>query len=697
MNVVVTNINFNNGCIYIEGKADFILEEESCFFSIRRRESEHGIEYTENHFFSIKASGKTFSFKKNIDLLFKEASIENNLIWDLFLICNGTYIKLKTDSSSDFKAKSYYLLDNNLFKAKPYITGYKGVSIYVIRNDIKALMQDAEFNQGTLNVSFYLEQLQEVNLEEKIVSLILKKREQESLFEYYETKMLETNVNQGIFKFSMNIDQMFKDYKLSSNMIWDAFVKIQDSNGVEIEMPLLDTISNKSKFGYHTFKHNDLFRVKPYITGLDNLALFIREKEFIIESSDFKFENNTLYVEGEISSKEYNVLDFDENGTYVVFKKRYTANGEPLYFDEIAKGLNILNGKFKMDVNVSELLKKQKIRQKDVWDIFIRLMTLDGRIIDVELKPEKRLEKNLYMYEVMAGNNEWKFKPYINAKKSFSIYFLDSGKVVEESLKIAVLGSCFSRNAFNSGEYFNPGYKKNYNCNLTQFHSSIVSIMSKPIHIDMERLEGVTDKNKEFIRCDFEKDFFDKLKEAKPDYLIVDLYADAARDLIRLNDESYISASLVLRESPYFKELGAYERIGHSNNQLYFEIWKEHMEKFARKVKEILPEERIILNTGGFTYKYIDRDNKVKKFSCPEIIKRNNYFWDILNGWFVNCIPNCKVLDLKDTNYIGHYNHPFGNTFSHYQPGYYKEFMNRLNKSIMQDLQNKIHNSLERD
>ncbi|MGQ0516652.1 DUF6270 domain-containing protein, partial [Bacillus sp. D-CC] len=107
----------------------------------------------------------------------------------------------------------------------------------------------------------------------------------------------------------------------------------------------------------------------------------------------------------------------------------------------------------------------------------------------------------------------------------------------------------------------------------------------------MERLEGVTDKNKEFIRCDFEKDFFDKLKEAKPDYLIVDLYADAARDLIKLNDESYISASLVLRESPYFKELGEYKHIGHSNNQLYFEIWKEYMEKFARKVKEILPEE----------------------------------------------------------------------------------------------------------
>lgn len=118
------------------------------------------------------------------------------------------------------------------------------------------------------------------------------------------------------------------------------------------------------------------------------------------------------------------------------------------------------------------------------------------------------------------------------------------------------------------------------------------------------------------------------------------------------------------------------------------------MEKFAEKVKEILPEDRIILNIGGFTYKYVDIDGTVKKFSRPETIKRNNYFWDLLNGWFIQCIPNCKIINLKDTNYIGQHNHPFGNTFSHYQPGYYKEFMSRLNKLVMQDLQKEVHGSL---
>ncbi|MGQ0519409.1 hypothetical protein ACT453_61785, partial [Bacillus sp. D-CC] len=49
---------------------------------------------------------------------------------------------------------------------------------------------------------------------------------------------------------------------------------------------------------------------------------------------------------------DVNVTFSSKSSTYIVFKKRYTANGEPLYFEEIIKDLNILNGKFKLDVNV---------------------------------------------------------------------------------------------------------------------------------------------------------------------------------------------------------------------------------------------------------------------------------------------------------------------------------------------------------
>lgn len=41
---------------------------------------------------------------------------------------------------------------------------------------------------------------------------------------------------------------------------------------------------------------------------------------------------------------------------------------------------------------------------------------------------------------------------------------------------------------------------------------------------------------------------------------------------------------------------------------------------------EILPESKIILNKGRFTYKYIDINGEIKFFGDQELIERNNYF-----------------------------------------------------------------------
>lgn len=118
----------------------------------------------------------------------------------------------------------------------------------------------------------------------------------------------------------------------------------------------------------------------------------------------------------------------------------------------------------------------------------------------------------------MSTNPSFKFKPYVNGQGHFSFYFIDSNKHQHDAVKVAVLGSCFSRNPFNSTSYFNPSYKKNYSCVLTQFHSSIVSMVSTPREIDIDKMDDVTAYNKYFIQNDFEKNFFDQVSELKPDY-----------------------------------------------------------------------------------------------------------------------------------------------------------------------------------
>ncbi|MFY0746341.1 hypothetical protein, partial [Campylobacter sp. LH-2024] len=73
-----------------------------------------------------------------------------------------------------------------------------------------------------------------IKLDEKTVRLTFKKREQEGLFEYYESKVIEVESTQNPIEFSVDIDQLFEDYELHQRMIWDTFIEIQNSKGVGI-------------------------------------------------------------------------------------------------------------------------------------------------------------------------------------------------------------------------------------------------------------------------------------------------------------------------------------------------------------------------------------------------------------------------------------------------------------------------------
>jgi hypothetical protein len=696
MRAWITGMDFNNGMLNLSGRAEEVELTDAASLCLRRREIEHGVEYPEEFNFSLNIQGDQFSFEKDINELFRGVPIQNDNIWDMFLLVDDTYTKLEVESSGTFAAKDYVLLDNKLFKAKPYITGEKGVSIYALQNTIKSEAAYASFVQGVFGLSLEVssDAIAAPEWENYAIKLLIKKREQEKLFEYYETKTFEPVAGTNPADFSLDLNALFEDAELKKNVVWDVFVEVSCEAGLSVEMPLMVANNKKSlyNFSYFNFTHNDLFRIKPYVTGKNNFALFIRSNEINASFTALQFENNKLNIEGVISSGEYEVLNLNELESFLVLKKRFVVGRESQYFTEKVIPLPILNNYFKSDLSLSETFQDEVIRHSDVWDIFIRVTTLAGRTMDVMVTPTIELQKQTVAYELLESNHLFKLKPYINGQGMYSLYFIDSNKNQKDAVKVAVLGSCFSRNPFNSQSYFNPGYKKNYSVALTQFHSSLISIMAKPFTLDVDKLDDVSDYNKQFIVNDFEKNFFELIAQTKPDYLIVDLYADACRDVIKMDEETYVSASLALRQSKYFKNFVEYEVITHHNNDQYFELWTKYMSMFTEKIKEYFPEDRIILNMGGFTYRYKDTDGSTKKFPREHVIQRNNYFWDKLNATFMQNIPGCKVMNLRDTPYIGQHDHPFGNTFSHYQSGYYKEFMNRLNKMVLQDLQKEVKN-----
>ena len=74
-------------------------------------------------------------------------------------------------------------------------------------------------------------------------------------------------------------------------------------------------------------------------------------------------------------------------------------------------------------------------------------------------------------------------------------------------IRIAVLGSCYSRNMFNSGEYFNPNYKDIYDVVFTQFHSSVISAVSSPVNLNYSSEKYIKDSQLQYVKRDFQKIF----------------------------------------------------------------------------------------------------------------------------------------------------------------------------------------------
>lgn len=461
---------------------------------------------------------------------------------------------------------------------------------------------------------------------------------------------------------------------------WDVFVNICSKDGNECyNLPLeIDSVVKKQAFRYTQLKTNDLFYIKPYVTGDNRLAIYQSNMLHKVRAIDIIEDNESVKID--IGLEIFNDQKIDDLNL-VIKRREKTGNGYE-YYEEFIYDVEESGDRYIARINKKSLSHKHILRDKEVWDFFIRLKSGNNKS-DLQLNISKQYKKKFSYFNIRYKDKNMEGKLFINGSSQLSLYTIDGKNRC--AIRVAVLGTCFSRNAFNSSQYFNPDYKKIYECVYTQFHSSLISLVSKPVSLDIKELESLKESDRKFVEVDFDKSFFNKLKESGAEYLILDLYSDASKSILKIDGDRYISCSYILEDSKYIKKLENSKIIDHTNNDEYFEVWKVAVGDFIQKLKSILPEDKIILNKGRFTPTYFDENREVKSFSDPQLISRNNHFWDKLDNYVMHLIPKAKVIDLTDTSYIGDATYPFGKSFSHYESGYYKEFLNRLNSLVISD------------
>lgn len=259
-----------------------------------------------------------------------------------------------------------------------------------------------------------------------------------------------------------------------------------------------------------------------------------------------------------------------------------------------------------------------------------------------------------------------------------------------DKIKIAIIGSCVSRDGFNSS--FIRDYKQFYKCVLAQNHMSMISLVANPIPYKPSGLEGdINDFNKQILMTELTKSVWDSLEIHKPDYLILDFYADVYFGIREVGNSYITNKTWLFKKTPFYSTLDLGKTINLDNDyDQYIRLWKESINAFMRIMEIQFPQIKIIVNKVHFTDQFISKETKeikkisetgkYKKIDVDEVNRRLDIFYNYFEDNF-----DVEYLQY-DKEYYSDENHIWDFFYVHYTRDYYEDFTTKLLNVILTDL-----------
>jgi hypothetical protein len=534
------------------------------------------------------------------------------------------------------------------------------------------------------------------SLSQEQIHFVMKRRETPGLELYSETVDFETFDNgNGHYSAVLSLSELYKSTQVTSLDTWDSFIVINDPTGQSmtkgIVFPKNFTLNeHKSKLPNNTFSEASYQINKE---GKFQINIHQKSIDVISEVIDIDEEENITLNVG--------VNDISQNirVNRIYMRPRVYRKGDPIIFDLVELPIQTVEIKEKQvlklkdirittNFNLASLLEGHRKEDKLVNDFYIELIdeiTKSVSEVTIMTKNTKEFKKLfLKIDEYFTGTL------YSTLSNSLALSIKkELQKTAGQKLKIGIFGSCFSRVAFTSTEFFNPDYKRKYQVVLNQWHTSIPSIMSKSVEFDETYFDHFTVGEANKVRRDFEKPFFQELSEIKPDYLLMDLYADATLDLLVIGEDQIITGSEQVKKSHRFLNSikGQTKVITHKDINEFMKYWKPAAHRFVNELKKHYPEERVIFQKARMNSKYYDLKKNIRSYSntLQELIKMTNYYYAIMEREILSLMPKARVIDINSYGYLGDQKFPFGHSSNHYETAYYREQLSQLDNIVIQD------------
>lgn len=256
-------------------------------------------------------------------------------------------------------------------------------------------------------------------------------------------------------------------------------------------------------------------------------------------------------------------------------------------------------------------------------------------------------------------------------------------------LKFFVIGSCHSGYMFKEkliGNYTSGNIELVYQ----HQHDSVIGMMSEPLEIE---LRGVTSKYQwdfnHFAESIFKKDIIPKMKETRPDYLIIDTYAEGACPVIKISDSVYITGNYYINSSSVYSQLNA-ERILETDDPERFALFEKYFRMFINAVRAELPDLKIILVKTHSTTELYDSEGKSRTiFHYADKVEALNARRDMYDEFILENVEDIRCLDMTDEYHLAdslirdNYNYEISH--NHYAVEYYRSQYHKLQNIIISD------------
>ncbi|TWD92398.1 hypothetical protein FB550_11829 [Neobacillus bataviensis] len=666
MQFTIHHVNFTEKKTEINFNLDTDCDQD-IYVSLRLRDKDiwYSIEYKDEALVKTTKDNNNYFVEFDHQVFLKQFTClvgKKNIVDVHLKIADQYYVLKPSFDSEEFNENHEYKPLNTLAKLKPYITKGNKLAYKISAVDVKPSL--GMINDSEQKVVFSIKPIRENRFFP--TKLFIGERFHDSLPVYKRTIELLGNSGQYILnKCSVNgLDLNSEEQKL------EMVAQYSEDN-----ILINSTVQVDTNFESPLIKIDNFCNLKLGKSEKNILAISIKKEKINVTIKEVQTDNNLVEMNLELDSK---IASENVDNIKLAFYKE-TKNGkkgEYFKFHELDY-TKLEENMVRVNFELYQLFNEVNINNAQSLKLFISFVYNHNHYFE-KVKLENPIE-----HKVGVGSLNLK----LHGEKTLTL------NVVRKQLnpyKIAILGSCYSRSAFNSQKkYFNPDYKNYFEIVYTNFQPSIISMSSDPIEFAEDKFSDLDPADLLNVQREFEKTVFEDLEEHAPDYVIIDFFVDATHGVIKLDDNKLIGLNSSVKRSKYYRNhLATTTYSIHNRKPEFFKMWEEACIKFIEKITKIIPPHKIILNNGGLIDKFFDKNNDIQSFIKKGEISKSEYehfnsVWSYMNNFFLSNLPEAQFIDLRPYNFIGSYDHPVSPGPHHYESGYYKKYIDELRRIIM--------------